>query len=81
MSRCHEESSAIEELRRRERHAVARALPVNDFAETWVIGPDSFEHGSVTYAATKLELDTGQAPVFKVHINSLFTSWRVVQMQ
>ena len=61
--------------------AVARALPANDFAETWVIGPDSFEHASVTYAATKLELDTGQTPVFKVHINSLFTSWRVVQIQ
>jgi hypothetical protein len=61
--------------------AVARALPANDFIETWVIGPDSFEHASVTYAATKLDLGTGQAPIYKVHINSLFTRWRVVQVQ
>jgi hypothetical protein len=61
--------------------AVARALPANDFAETWVIGPDSFKRASATYAATKLEPGTGQAPVFKVHIKSLFTSWRVLQIQ
>ena len=60
--------------------AVARALPANDFTETWVIGPDSFEHASVTYAATKPELDTKQPPVFKVQINSLFTSRKVVQI-
>jgi hypothetical protein len=60
---------------------VAQNLPDNDFVETWVIGPDSFDHASVTYAATKLELDRGQAPVFKVHINSLFTRWRVEQIQ
>ena len=60
---------------------LAQNLPDNDFVETWVIGPDNFHHASVTYAATKLELDRDQAPVFKVHINSLFTRWRVEQIQ
>jgi hypothetical protein len=60
---------------------VARALPANDFNETWVITPDEFVHRSVTYAATRLELTGGQAPIYKVYINSLFTQWRCRQIQ
>ncbi len=61
--------------------AVARALPANDFTETWMITPDEFVHRSVTYAATRLELMGAQAPIYKVYINSLFTRWRCRQIQ
>jgi hypothetical protein len=56
----------------------AQKLPSElDFEAVWVVSLQGVVDGTYTYAVIRLDLSQGHPPVWKVHINPDFCSWRV----
>jgi hypothetical protein len=57
---------------------VAENLPKDlHFEAVWIVGLHGVVGGAYTYFVTRLDLSQGHPPMWKVHINSEFDSWRV----
>ena len=47
------------------------------FEAVWIVGLHGVVNGAYTYFVTRLDLSQGHPPMWKVHINAEFDSWRV----